>query len=419
MKLGLTKNKSSLKLLLYSINYAPELTGIGKYNAEMCEWFVKNGHQVRVVTAQPYYPEWKVFPGYKAWRYSRETVNGVHVTRCPLWVPKHPGALKRALHLWSYACSSVFGLLKQLRFKPDVVFFIEPTFFCFPGALMMSKLSAAKPVLHIQDFEIEVAFSLGMMKCNFLQKLLLKFESWVFRKCCIVSTITPIMRQKLLEKSVPEEKAVLFPNWADTDNIKPLPYVSPLRAQLNIKADKIVALYSGNMGEKQGLEIIIELANQLVEDTSLVFVMCGAGSYLDNLKKRAQDYKLNNILWLDLQPLDKLNNLLNLADIHLLPQRADVKDQVMPSKLLGMLASGRPILATAFPNTQLYNVVKLTGMTCLPNDLQELAKNLKELAGSQDLRAQLGYQARMYAEQNFSKEVILKAYEAKLMQLIG
>ncbi|MDF2940648.1 MAG: glycosyl transferase [Gammaproteobacteria bacterium] len=409
--------KKSLRLLVYSLNYAPELTGIGKYNAEMCEWLASRGHRVTVLTAQPYYPGWKVFKGYSAWKYSQENINGVTVLRCPIWVPTRPSSLKRLAHLLSFACSSLPRLLFS-GFKPNVLFFVEPSVFCFPNALLAAKLYKAKPILHVQDFEVDVAFNLGMMKCHFLHKMLLNFEKAVFKRCSFVSTITVNMKAKLLEKGLDEDKALLFPNWSDTENIRPLPTISPLREQLNISNDKIVVLYSGNMGAKQGLEIIIEAANALKENPKLLFVMGGEGSFLEELKKLAQAYHLHNVIWLPLQPIEKLNELLNMADIHILPQKPDVKDQVMPSKLLGMLASGRPILATAVPNTQLYEVVLNTGMASPPGDIAQLVGNLESLAQDQALRVKLGQQARAYAEQHLSKQAILTKFEADLQKLL-
>ncbi|MDO8954789.1 MAG: glycosyltransferase WbuB [Gammaproteobacteria bacterium] len=410
--------RSKLTILIYSVNYAPELTGIGKYNAEMCEWLVKQGHSVQVITAQPYYPDWKIFTGYKAWQYSKEMMNGVSVLRCPLWIPAKPSGLKRSLHLLSFAASSLIRLIGQRSFKPDIVLFIEPSIFTFPGALLASKLTGAKPVLHVQDFEVDMAFNLGLIRCKRLHALLLRYEAHVLKRCAMVSTITPTMRQKLLEKGLSEQKALLFPNWADTDNIKPLNHISPFRTELGISPDKIVALYSGNMGEKQGLEIILEAAKRVQGNPNIVFVMCGTGSFAPTLKQMAKTYGLEAIIWLPLQPLHKLNDLLNMADIHLLPQKPDVQDQVMPSKLLGMLASGRAILATAMPGTQLYQVVKQAGLVSMPGNVGAFADNIVTLASDINLRTNLGAEARAYAEQNFSKQAMLTRYEQELKQLI-
>lgn len=117
-----------MKILVYGINYSPELTGIGKYTGEMVAWMTQEGHEVRVITAPPYYPQWKVGERYSAWRYRREEGEAT-VWRCPLYVPKQPSTLKRLLHLGSFALSSFFPLMAQRRWKPDRIIGVVPTLF--------------------------------------------------------------------------------------------------------------------------------------------------------------------------------------------------------------------------------------------------------------------------------------------------
>jgi colanic acid biosynthesis glycosyl transferase WcaI len=129
-----------MKILVYGINYSPELTGIGKYTGEMVEWMAQQGHDVRVITAPPYYPQWKVNGRYSSWRYRREEGDAI-VWRCPLYVPEQPSTLKRLLHLGSFALSSFFPLLAQRRWKPDRIIGVVPTLFCTPGMRLLAKLS--------------------------------------------------------------------------------------------------------------------------------------------------------------------------------------------------------------------------------------------------------------------------------------
>lgn len=129
-----------MKILVYGINYSPELTGIGKYTGEMVAWMAQQGHDVRVITAPPYYPQWKVNGRYSSWRYRREEGDAI-VWRCPLYVPEQPSTLKRLLHLGSFALSSFFPLLAQRRWKPDRIIGVVPTLFCTPGMRLLAKLS--------------------------------------------------------------------------------------------------------------------------------------------------------------------------------------------------------------------------------------------------------------------------------------
>ena len=406
-----------MKILLHGINYTPELVGIGKYTGEMAAWLSAQGHDVHVVTAPPYYPEWKVRNGYSTYVYRHENINGVEVWRCPLWIPTEPTGLKRILHLASFALSSLPVMFRQLFWHPDVVMVIEPPLFCAPAALLIGKLSRAKTLLHIQDFEVDAAFNLGLLKAPVarwcvggLEKILLKFFDQA-------STISPNMMAKLEEKGLDAEKILFFPNWVDAQSIYPLEKTSPMRTELGIDDDAIVVLYSGNMGEKQGLEIIIDAARQLAANSRLVFVMCGDGAACQRLKNQADG--LTNMIWLPLQPLEKLNALLNLADIHLLPQRADVADLVMPSKLTGMLASGRAILATARAGTQIARVLEETGIVVSPGDSSRFVEALQSLADNSELRKKLGQRARQYALDHLDREVVLSNFEQNLKILCG
>ena len=152
-----------MRILLHSNSYAPEVIGTGKYNGEMCEWLAARDHEVRVVVPPPFYPQWRVMEGYSAWRYRRERVRGVKVWRCPTWVPAEPSGMKRIAHLASFAASSFFTMVRQVRWRPDVVIVTGPPALCFPGAWLTARLSGAKLWLHVLDFELDAALQLGML----------------------------------------------------------------------------------------------------------------------------------------------------------------------------------------------------------------------------------------------------------------
>ncbi len=406
-----------MKILIHGINFSPELIGIGKYSSEMAEWLVAQGHEVRVVTAPPYYPQWQIGEGYpNRWHKERRRQprdkNGLVVYRCPLWVPSKPSGLKRLLHLSSFALSSFPVMLRQVFWRPDVVLVVEPPFFCAPQAWLVARLSGAKAWLHIQDFEVDVAFDLGILRADWLKRCILIAERLILRRFDRVSTISFKMLEKLGSKGVTYDKTFLFPNWVDLSEIHPLDSKNGFRRQWGILPTQVVALYSGNMGEKQGLEIVLEAAVELEESSDVRFVLCGDGAAKLRLQKKYAE--LRNVMWLPLQPSEMLNELLNMADVHLLPQRGDVKDLVMPSKLLGILASGRPVLATAHPDTQVGGIVSQCGVVSIPDNAGAFSDLLKSLAANPVERRRLGRAGRRIAEQQFSKEIVLRKFEREL-----
>lgn len=401
-----------MKILLYGINFSPELTGIGKYTGEMAAWLAQAGHEVRVVTAPPYYPDWKVDEDYRGDRYAHEIWHDVRVWRAPLWVPARPSGIKRLLHLASFALSSFPLMMRQLLWKPDVVWVVEPPLFCAPTALCVARLTGARAWLHVQDYEVDAAFALGLLQGGWARRLVTGLERWLMRRFDKVSTISESMIARAAAKGVEPDRLAYFPNWIDLTRIYPITKPSRYRAALGISADTVVALYSGNMGGKQGLEIMAEAAGLLSDAPNLLFVFCGNGAGKADLEHLAKG--LTNVRFLNLQPLDRLNDLLGLADIHLLPQRADAADLVMPSKLTGMLASGRAVVATANDDTELGKVVRGCGLVTAPGDAAAFAQAISALANDATRRKTLGQAGRRYAEMNFNINHILEDFEYML-----
>jgi colanic acid biosynthesis glycosyl transferase WcaI len=407
-----------IKVLVYGLNYWPELTGIGKYSGEMVAQLAADGYQVQVITAPPYYPDWKVFTGYSNWWSSRTILGNSshHIIRCPLWVPGKPTGITRILHLASFAVSSLPVIIAKAFWRPDVVVVVAPALACAPGAWFAARFCGAKAVLHIQDFEVDAAFSLSLLKNNVLRRLVSAIERFVLRRFDRVSTISNAMLKRLSDKGVPNNRQLLFPNWVDTSQIFPLDTESPLRAKLGFEQSDIVVLYSGNMGAKQGLDLLLDAALVLANRPSIKFILCGDGAERERLK--AKYAGLGNVLWMALQPIDELNNLLNAADVHALPQLAGAADLVMPSKLTGMMASGRPTVASAWPGTEVHSVVNGRGIVVPPGDAVSFAAAISTLADSPNQRRAFGSASREYAIANLGKDVILARFTQDLFALV-
>lgn len=404
-----------MKVLLVSLNYAPEIVGVGKYSAEMSEWLVQKGHEVDVICSPPYYPEWEIRRNWKRVKYFKETNNGVSITRCPIYVPRNPSGLKRIVHLLSFWLSSFPVILSRVFDKPDVVIAIEPPFFASTTALFMSKLTGSRSVLHVQDFEIDAAFNLGLIKNDFLKRFALTIEKYFMSRFDVVSTISKKMMSRLKEKGIDEKKILFFPNWVDTNLIKRSGKENAFRNEIGVPVDQVMLLYSGNMGNKQGLEIIIEAAKLLVDRRDVLFLLSGAGSSRVKLMESA--HGLDNVKWIDFQPLSKLSMLLCTADIHLLPQSSHAEDLVMPSKLTGMLSSGRPVITTSRKGTQLYEIVSQCGKVVEPGCVDDFVSAIIELVDHRDLRCELGIAAREIAENELDINSVLERFNDSLKNM--
>lgn len=410
-----------MKILVYGLNYSPEITGAGKYTGEMAAWLARRGHEVRVVTAPPYYPAWRVDSAYRGRSYCVESSPGTlapRVYRCPLWVPAKPRGGSRIVHLMSFALSSAPVMALQTLWKPDIVFTIEPTFFGAPVALLSATFAGAASWLHVQDFEVDAAFRLELLpkdgRIHWLAKGFERFFTGCFTR---VSTISAKMVERIVAKGAVRGEVLLFPNWGDTEAVKPAEPGSenPFRKLLNLQ-DKIVFLYSGNLGVKQGLEILDPLSASFEDDPRVHFLICGDGAFRAPLK--ALIGKRKNVTMLPLQPVERLNDLLNAADIHLLPQRRGVADLVMPSKLYGILASGRPVIATTDLNTQVASIVEGCGLVVPAEDPASLRSAAVRLVEDYDLRTSLGMAAREYAVKYLGKEPVLCRFEQDMVALV-
>ncbi len=407
----------SLKVLIVALNYAPELVGCAKYTTELAEDLVGRGHRVEVVCGPPYYPQWKVADGYSGGRWTREIRNGVTLHRTPLYVPARPSGARRVAHLASFGLAAApVAVTAALRFGPDVVVAIAPTLAAAGTALLAARVSGAASWLHIQDFEVDAAFDLGLLDKGMGRRTALRLERRVLKGFDRVSSISGAMVALLDRKGVPSDRTMELRNWVDVDAVAMAPTGdSDYRRSLGIPPDRLVALYSGNMAAKQGIEMLGGVVARVAAAGAPVsFLFCGEGPARTALEAACMGR--DDVNFLPLQPMERLSELLGTADIHLLPQRPEAADLVLPSKLTGMLASGRPVVAMAAPGSGLAAEVEGCGVLCDASDAG-MAAGVLALAADAEARRSLGRNARLRAEQRWRKSMIIDGFEARLKAL--
>jgi colanic acid biosynthesis glycosyl transferase WcaI len=207
---------------------------------------------------------------------------------------------------------------------------------------------------------------------------------------------------------------VLLPNWVDCQAVTPRDGTGA-RATFGLPENAVIALYSGNLGHKQGLDIVAELAEAWQNRDDVHFAVFGAGPAKAQLERAAA--RLPNLTVGDLVPSEQLAALLSCADIHLLPQAPEAADLVLPSKLTGMLASGRPVIAAARPGTELCRMVEGAGIAVPDNTVASFDGALRELVDAPERRSELARTARARAEETFDKTAVLARLEANLYEL--
>jgi len=403
-----------MTIIVYGINYAPELIGIGKYTTELCEYLAEKGHKVTVITGFPYYPEWQIKKTYKRKLFMTEVCRGVRIKRSYVYVPRKVTTSTRILHELSFMVSSFFNLLFSK--KPELLITISPPLGLGLVAYIISRIKKIPFLFHIQDLQPDSAIEFGMLSSKSLLKLLYKVEKLVYVQAARISVISNKMKEKIMLKGISAQKVIYFPNWVDIECIKPMPKVNQF-VKLNKLDDKFIVLYSGNIGLKQGLNVILEVAQKTKEIKKIVYVISGDGVYKEEFFGKYRESGLENIRFLPVQPKDMFPYMLSAADICLIPQRAGMMDVVMPSKLLDIMASGRVIIAGANAGTELYNVLNNSGAGFVvePESSKQLLETIMKLYNDPQGSAGYGKKAREYVVRHFSKTNVLDSFEHNVL----
>ena len=405
------------KILFIGLNYAPEPIGIGPYSAGLCEGLVERGHAVRAIVGQPYYPAWKLFDRFKGrWMSSEE--NGVQITRCPHYIPANPNGRRRLAHHLSFASSCYPpARMARMEFRPDLVLTVAPSMVAVPVAARMARRAGVPLWLHIQDFEVGAALATGLIdREGRTASAASSFEYRVLHMANVVSTISEPMCALVEAKGVARDRIVEIRNWANHSPAIEAGAGRGLRAEWGLEG-KTVALYSGNIANKQGLDVVVDTARLLERREDIAFVIVGEGPNRLNLERHAAG--LDNLQFRDLRKAEEVGSLLRMADIHLLPQLAAAADLVLPSKLGNMLVSGRPIVAAAAPGTGIARELAGCGVIVPPETPAAMAQAVVSLADDPSSRDSMGGRAKVRAQEAWSQAAALDRFEKRMHELLG
>jgi colanic acid biosynthesis glycosyl transferase WcaI len=405
-----------MRIVVWGINYAPEFTGIAPHSVALCEFLFGEGHDVEMVTTFSYYPTWEKRPEDRGRLYRTDIVNGVSVHRCWHFVPRQVSALKRIFHEASFIMTSTLRVL--FLPQPDVFVAVSPPLLLGVAAWIAGKLKRAPFVFHVQDMQPDAAVGLGMLKQSWFIRALYGLEAFAYRHAARVSGITRGMLETFRAKGVSESKLIYFPNAIDLRNSEPAPARGIFRRRHGFLETEVLAVYAGNLGVKQGLEILLETA-ALLRDTSIRFLICGDGAQREALAARAREMDLPKVSMLPLQKGRDYRALMVDADVCFITQQAGAGNSFFPSKLLGLLAESKPVITVAAPECEL--AVSLReggfGVNVPPGRSEELAAVLNSLAKEPQRRAEFGVAGRRYVEQ-FEKTRVFETFQAELARAL-
>lgn len=403
------------KITIITSNFYPEDTAIGLYTTQLSEYLAIKGFEITVVTGFPYYPNWSIFKDYTSKSlFYQEDYNGIKIIRFKQYVPSKITLLSRIMMIMSFNFGLLINLFKIK--KTDLIISIIPfTTNCLFGKIA-SVCYRAKFWVHIQDFEFDLLIDSGIAKkkgiTKMFFKLLLFFESRMLNSADVISTISNAMIKKTLEKSKLKD-VFYFPNWVSIKNINP----DTSKQHSYFDKSKFNILYSGNIGEKQDWDFFIDFCKFIQDDDNIIITIVGKGAYYKTLVDRCIPFKF--IVFKDIVPYESLSDLLCSADLHFLFQKTNVVDSVMPSKLLGMMASAKPCIVTGNIKSEVKTILEEStgGKYFSSGNASEVYSFVKSIMSDSCLSNKMGAAARDYIGLRFSEKAVLNSFINKISTL--
>jgi len=405
-----------MQILCLGINYWPETTGIGVFATGRCEYLAARGHEVTAYTGFPYYPQWRVAEGYRRRLGLKECHNGVNIVRSWLYVPGKVTSVRRVLHEASFIASSLIAACATTR--PDLILATMPPLGLGIAARFLSRLLKVPYALLVEDLQPDAAIDLGMLKPGRMANALFHLELLAYRRASVIATLTNGMARRIIAKGISSSKVKLVPHWID-ESLLNLPVDTPAKPPwVEFAAQgKFLAVHAGNMGVKQGLDVVLEAAALSSQRDDIAYLLVGDGAEAERLKAKASAQRLSNLRFFPLQPHAAFENLLSLTGVGLVTQQGCVSDIVFPSKMETLLAAGCPVIASVNRSSEVAETVKQAraGIVVGPENAAELATAVESISRDPERRSRMRYSAREYARQRWNREANLCLLENALV----
>ena len=405
-----------MRILFMAQCYAPEDVSAAVLITDLAVDLVHRGHQVSIVTGAPNYPQGRVFKGYRNRLYTVEMLDGVHVIRTWSYISPSKKKWARLLHYGTYSATAFYGGLFAGR--PDVIVSYSPPLPLGLSAWLLSLAWRTPWLLQLEDLYPDAAIAAGVMTNKRIIDFFLGLEKFLYRQAQFISVISNSFQCTLLAKGVPASKIEVVPVWADPDEVRPLQKENDFRHEHGL-CHKFVVMYSGNIGLTSSLEDVLIAAEILREQPEIQFVIVGEGVKKAALERDMKAKHLENVLFLPFQPRGIFPEMLAAADLSLVTLNADSALSSLPSKVFSAMASARPILAVAPPESELTQIVEEAGCgwNIPPGSPEKLAGAIIELKSCESTLTQMGKNGRACLEKKYSRRHCVEAYEKMLTNL--
>ncbi len=406
-----------MNILIICPHFAPDVAPTGEVITSIATELASRGHQLHIVTSLPWYEHHQIEEGWSGRIVREQRTDWGHITRVHPFPTDKRNIPARALAFGGFTVlTSVVGVAS--RPKPDVVLAMSP-----PLTLGLAGWSAARArrvpfVFNIQDVFPDVAVELGVINSPTIIRVASWLERFTYLRSDAVTVLSDDLRDNVRAKvgAARADRVRVIPNFVDTDRIRPADRDNSYRREFGLTG-KTVVMYAGNVGFSQSLDLVVDAAAALAHEPDLVFVINGGGSARPDLERRAAGSP--NVRFVDMQPKDRLPEVLAAADIHVVPLRRGLARSSVPSKMYSILAAGRPIVASVDPGTEVATVVERAGagVAVAPDDPEAFTKAVARLVTDPDESRRMGAAGRAFVERWASPAAIAAQYEALFEEL--
>lgn len=395
-----------MRILVVNQHYWPEIAATAQLLGDLCEDLVIAGHHVTVVTGQP---------GYRsaAGRFERlkdtEIHHGVEIHRVPAYTPERRTPGRRLVHYVSFFLLAELESFRLPRFDVALVLSTPPLLLGLTGSLL-ATLRGTPFVYSVQDLYPDIAVKLGVLGPGGVSRAIGAAADWLYRRATRVVALSAGMAERLAAKGVEQDRIVVIPNWADTEWLRPSGRANSFVEEHRLQG-RFVVLYSGNVGLSQGLECLPEAASRLV-DLPIVIVVVGDGNAREGLEREVRRRQLENFRFVSPQPRPRLNEVLAACDLGMVTMKQNLGHELVPSKLYGIMAAGRPTLAAVGPATEVARVLTThgCGIVVPPEDPGALASAIRRAREDRERLEVMGRRAREACEAEYSRAVCTSRY---------
>jgi colanic acid biosynthesis glycosyl transferase WcaI len=408
-----------MRVLVLSLYYDPDVCqSNGPIIRAICDDLVAAGHAVTVLTSFPHYNRDSVWPEYRGRFLERGTVGAVSVIRSYIHVSSKRKPLARILNYFSFNISSVIAGLRAGQH--DVIFAMSPPLTIGITAWVLGAIYGIPYCYNLQDVWPDVAVKLGMLRGARTIRFFEAMERFIYRHAARIFAISAEFRDNLLRKGVDSAKIEVIPNFVDTTRVTPLTRDNPFAEEHGL-IGRFVALYAGNVGLSQGLEVILDSAASLRVEPDILFLIVGSGGKRDELSAGAAARGLDNVRFLPLQPEEDVPLLYASSDVCLIPLRRGIAENSVPSKVYTIMAAGRPYVAGVDEGSNLWKLTRdcESGVCILPENSAALVNAILRLRSDPETRRQMGRAGRDYVEQHFARGMITARYRTALEAVVS